>query len=217
MMASTGGLSRRRAAAASESSYTQSSSGPLSAGSGHSNTDSKIASDPRDLQMEDENKTQPRLTLMEEVLLLGLKDKQVRAHYPGTPHTAFSQRGRKVLEGTMHLRKNLVQGCLCAFCIGTRLSSAVFQPLGHPEQKRLWRTRAEQAGLEAGEGKAFSFLSALCRCIFRVHRFCGRNSTQLDMWGGAIFALWPRNSITAEDPHGRHVFDLYGQDFRQCS
>ncbi|KAF9570067.1 hypothetical protein EC968_002283 [Mortierella alpina] len=75
MMASTGGLSRRRGAAASESSYTQSSSGPLSAGS-HSNTDARIASDPRDLQMEDENKTQPRLTLMEEVLLLGLKDKQ---------------------------------------------------------------------------------------------------------------------------------------------
>ncbi|KAG9324188.1 hypothetical protein KVV02_001989 [Mortierella alpina] len=75
-MASAGGLSRRRAAAASDSSYTLSSSGPLSAGGGHSNTDAKIASDPRDLQMEDENKTQPRLTLMEEVLLLGLKDKQ---------------------------------------------------------------------------------------------------------------------------------------------
>ncbi|KAF9908297.1 hypothetical protein EC991_009941 [Linnemannia zychae] len=79
-MASTGGLSRRRGAggAASEDGgigSTQSSSAPLSAGS-RRNTDNKVASDPRDLQMEDENKTQPKLTLMEEVLLLGLKDKQ---------------------------------------------------------------------------------------------------------------------------------------------
>ncbi|KAF9970858.1 hypothetical protein BGZ73_006294 [Actinomortierella ambigua] len=40
------------------------------------NSESKVVSDPRDLQMEDENKSHPRLTLMEEVLLLGLKDKQ---------------------------------------------------------------------------------------------------------------------------------------------
>ncbi|KAF9110534.1 hypothetical protein BGX27_006217 [Mortierella sp. AM989] len=76
-MASTGGLSRRRAAGASASESTNisstQSSGPLSAGS---NSDSKVVSDPRDQQMEDENKTQPRFTLMEEVLLLGLKDKQ---------------------------------------------------------------------------------------------------------------------------------------------
>ncbi|KAG0201966.1 hypothetical protein BGX28_005351 [Mortierella sp. GBA30] len=76
-MASPQGLSRRRAAAAaSESNYTQSSSGPQSFGSSFSGTDTRVASDPRDLQMEDENKTQPKLTLMEEVLLLGLKDKQ---------------------------------------------------------------------------------------------------------------------------------------------
>jgi hypothetical protein len=37
-------------------------------------SDKKIAYDPRDI---DESKSTPKLTLMEEVLLLGLKDKQV--------------------------------------------------------------------------------------------------------------------------------------------
>lgn len=37
----------------------------------------KVAYDPRDLNDEDETKGAPRLTLMEEVLLLGLKDKAV--------------------------------------------------------------------------------------------------------------------------------------------
>ena len=46
---------------------------------------SKIAFDPRDLVRDDEDARaaggrMPKLTLMEEVLLLGLKDKQVRAH-----------------------------------------------------------------------------------------------------------------------------------------
>jgi Golgi phosphoprotein 3 len=38
----------------------------------------KIAFDPRDLSETAERSKQPKLTLMEEVLLLGLKDKQVR-------------------------------------------------------------------------------------------------------------------------------------------
>jgi Golgi phosphoprotein 3 len=37
----------------------------------------RIAYDPRDLQDEVETADHPRLTLMEECLLLGLKDKQV--------------------------------------------------------------------------------------------------------------------------------------------
>jgi Golgi phosphoprotein 3 len=37
--------------------------------------DKKVAYDPRDI---DESKSTPKLTLMEEVLLLGLKDKQVK-------------------------------------------------------------------------------------------------------------------------------------------
>ncbi|KAF9910220.1 hypothetical protein BX616_010919 [Lobosporangium transversale] len=75
-MASTAGLSRRRGAGASESGMGQTTSGQLLNGSRRSSTDGKIAADPRDLQMEDENRTQPRFTLMEEILLLGLKDKQ---------------------------------------------------------------------------------------------------------------------------------------------
>ena len=37
----------------------------------------KIAFDPRDMSEAEERNKQPKLTLMEEVLLLGLKDKQV--------------------------------------------------------------------------------------------------------------------------------------------
>ena len=39
----------------------------------------KIAFDPRDISESAERSKQPKLTMMEEVLLLGLKDKQVRA------------------------------------------------------------------------------------------------------------------------------------------
>jgi Golgi phosphoprotein 3 len=38
----------------------------------------KIAFDPRDISESAERSKQPKLTLMEEILLLGLKDKQVR-------------------------------------------------------------------------------------------------------------------------------------------
>lgn len=38
----------------------------------------KIAFDPRDISENEERNKQPKLTLMEDVLLLGLKDKQVR-------------------------------------------------------------------------------------------------------------------------------------------
>ena len=39
-----------------------------------------IAFDPRDISESAERSKQPKLTLMEEVLLLGLKDKQVSSH-----------------------------------------------------------------------------------------------------------------------------------------
>jgi golgi phosphoprotein 3 len=90
-MASTGGLTRRRGGAASnedgedtpssrvasptpkqqpadwrpETTYTNSENGH------------KIAFDPRDISESAERSKQPKLTLMEEILLLGLKDKQV--------------------------------------------------------------------------------------------------------------------------------------------
>ncbi|KAG0078576.1 hypothetical protein BGZ93_003430, partial [Podila epicladia] len=84
---SSSGLSRRRGGGGggSDSAYSSpaNSSGPSgSSGASGSNglrrnsTSDKVVSDPRDQQMEDENRTQPKLTLMEEVLLLGLKDKQ---------------------------------------------------------------------------------------------------------------------------------------------
>jgi Golgi phosphoprotein 3 len=38
----------------------------------------KVAFDPRDLETEGEGKSMPRLTILEDVLLLGIKDKQVR-------------------------------------------------------------------------------------------------------------------------------------------
>lgn len=51
------------------------------AGSAFEGGEGKIAFDPRDLVNEEEEEQrggkQPKLTLMEEVLLLGLKDKQV--------------------------------------------------------------------------------------------------------------------------------------------
>jgi len=43
----------------------------------------KIAFDPRDISESAERSKQPKLTMMEEVLLLGLKDKQVRAQRKG--------------------------------------------------------------------------------------------------------------------------------------
>lgn len=38
----------------------------------------EVAFDPRDISENQERNKQPKLTLMEEILLLGLKDKQVR-------------------------------------------------------------------------------------------------------------------------------------------
>jgi Golgi phosphoprotein 3 len=92
-MASTSGLTRRRGAAptnndednegsrvsspapkrtddrAPETSYENSENGH------------KIAFDPRDISESAERSKQPKLTLMEEVLLMGLKDKQVRMEH----------------------------------------------------------------------------------------------------------------------------------------
>ena len=100
-MATTGGLSRRRVPNASGSAMANDEDGaspttPTGNGGGlsthssvhsvsHAGTafegGSKIAYDPRDLENEDEDRRQggraPKLTIMEEVLLLGLKDKQV--------------------------------------------------------------------------------------------------------------------------------------------
>lgn len=85
------GLTRRRAGGAggspttAQSDQLPSSSNPSSSTTGNKSTPnpnlppsgSKVAYDPRDFQDDAESNKMPRLTLMEEVLLLGLKDKAV--------------------------------------------------------------------------------------------------------------------------------------------
>lgn len=92
-MASTSGLTRRRGGGGGGAGANGESEG---AGIGRSNSSTnftkdgapetsyesgenghKIAFDPRDISESAERSKQPKLTLMEEVLLLGLKDKQV--------------------------------------------------------------------------------------------------------------------------------------------
>lgn len=73
---SNGGINRTNSSSnfkdnAPETSYESSENGH------------KIAFDPRDISESTERNKQPKLTLMEEVLLLGLKDKQVRRRPPG--------------------------------------------------------------------------------------------------------------------------------------
>lgn len=99
MASSTSGLTRRRGGAGGSGAATTDgdevngnrvgSPGPKSGGSGNyenrnpetafgsGESGHKIAFDPRDISESAERNKQPKLTLMEEVLLLGLKDKQV--------------------------------------------------------------------------------------------------------------------------------------------
>lgn len=93
-MASAGGLTRRRGGGraaggdddhdsrvpspSSRSGSALDMRGPETAFTSGENGH-KIAFDPRDLSETQERSKQPKLTMMEEVLLLGLKDKQVRA------------------------------------------------------------------------------------------------------------------------------------------
>lgn len=88
-MSSAGGLSRRRVGATASTLETTTTSGgavsPVEGNGGavHAGTalegGHKVAYDPRDLANEDtlEGSKLPKLTLLEEILLLGLKDKQV--------------------------------------------------------------------------------------------------------------------------------------------
>lgn len=92
-MASQGGLTRRRGAGGvtsptrdedSSSRVTSPAPKPFndrSPETAYENGENghKIAYDPRDISESQERSKQPKLTLMEEILLLGLKDKQVQA------------------------------------------------------------------------------------------------------------------------------------------
>lgn len=89
-MASAGGLTRRRgggggaededtsrvASPAPKNTSSNESRAPETSYTGGENGH-KIAFDPRDINESAERSKQPKLTLMEEVLLMGLKDKQV--------------------------------------------------------------------------------------------------------------------------------------------
>ena len=88
------GLTRRRGAGGASNdaessngvSRSHSSAGARDNGpetsSENSENGHKIAFDPRDISESAERSKQPKLTLMDEVVLLGLKDKQVRMRYP---------------------------------------------------------------------------------------------------------------------------------------
>jgi len=101
-MASQGGLTRRRGAGGGgatngdeDSSSRVASPAPKSTPAFNDRTPEtayengenghKIAFDPRDISESEERSKQPKLTLMEEILLLGLKDKQVRGTRPRSP------------------------------------------------------------------------------------------------------------------------------------
>lgn len=144
-MSSAAGLSRRRVATASSSSASgddQPSSGRNTNGSASNGAaathagsafegGNKIAFDPRDLDQDREDTRyggkMPRLTLMEEVLLLGLKDKHVRGmsshciyplHHPCDLRPRFPQH-----ECSDHRRGVSV--------VAVRMSSSTL-PLWHP-------------------------------------------------------------------------------------
>ncbi|TKA56606.1 hypothetical protein B0A53_01798 [Rhodotorula sp. CCFEE 5036] len=121
-MASTSGLSRRRGAggaAGGAGGGATSSSSPLdssthsrpttpsaataAAGSAH-----KVAYDARDLGDADEDRKLPRLTLMEEVLLLGLKDKQGYLSF-WNDNISYTLRGCIVLELALRHRIAMVR------------------------------------------------------------------------------------------------------------
>lgn len=91
-MASQGGLTRRRGGAgvtgsnaedeSSSNRVTSPAPKPYNDRSPETAYESgenghKIAYDPRDISESEERSKQPKLTLMEDILLLGLKDKQV--------------------------------------------------------------------------------------------------------------------------------------------
>lgn len=89
-MAESSGLTRRRGAATASGSAENDDGSRVASPAPRRNDDRtpetsyensanghKIAYDPRDISESAERSKQPKLTLMEEVLLLGLKDKQV--------------------------------------------------------------------------------------------------------------------------------------------
>lgn len=92
-MSSQSGLTRRRGAGGGSAGQTNDDDTPRPTPASNSRTDErsgpetayengenghKIAFDPKDMNESAERNKQPKLTLMEEILLMGLKDKEVR-------------------------------------------------------------------------------------------------------------------------------------------
>jgi len=134
-MAESSGLTRRRGAAAASGSAENDDGSRVASPAPRRNDDRtpetsyensanghKIAFDPRDISESAERSKQPKLTLMEEVLLLGLKDKQVR-------------QGRSTLHMPSRLKMNLRAICH---------SGTIISPT-HSEDVLLssWRSVAE--------------------------------------------------------------------------
>ncbi|GAA5846186.1 hypothetical protein JCM9279_005852 [Rhodotorula babjevae] len=124
-MASTSGLSRRRAVPSSSSASSPPAAGgtsslsALSTSQGQARPSSpaaistptaghKIAYDERDLGDVEEDRINPRLTLMEEVLLLGLKDKQGYLSF-WNDNISYTLRGCIVLELALRHRIAMVR------------------------------------------------------------------------------------------------------------
>ncbi|KAG1727531.1 Golgi phosphoprotein 3-domain-containing protein [Suillus lakei] len=124
-MSSAGGLSRRRVAGASSSSASDDApspswtpNGPSSNGTAATHAGSafeggsKVACDPRDLDQVQEDSRyggrMPRLTIMEEVLLLGLKDKHGYLSF-WNDSISYALRGCILIELALRRRIGLVK------------------------------------------------------------------------------------------------------------
>lgn len=109
-MSSSSGLTRRRGGGGGVTAEGEGSNGGIQRNNSSSNFDNtpetsyesnenghKIAFDPRDISESTERSKQPKLTLMEEVLLLGLKDKQGYLSF-WNDNISYALRGCIVLE-----------------------------------------------------------------------------------------------------------------------
>lgn len=101
---STASLKHRATGGASSNDQALDASRAGVSGTGHH----RIAYDPRDLKDEDEESRHPRLTLMEECLLLGLKDRQGYLSF-WNDSISYSLRGCILLELLMRRRVAVVK------------------------------------------------------------------------------------------------------------
>lgn len=94
----------------------------------------RFAYDPRDLSDENEMRTHPRLTLMEELLLLGLKDKQGYLSF-WNDNISYTLRGCLLLELAFRGRITVAPGAdqkrleVCDRCVEVRSTKTTGEPL----------------------------------------------------------------------------------------